>query len=183
MLAVFVANWGLLLFRGVLALLFGILALLAPPILTLTALVAFFAAYAFMDGVLALAVAFGMRGQRGFGILLFGGLVSVAAGVVAVLYPAITAVALLALIAAWAIVTGVIQIAVAVALRKEITGEWRLALGGLLSVVFGVLIALNPAAGALAVVWLIGVYALLFGITFIVLAMRLRRVLRVIPAV
>ena len=182
MLSVLAANWPLLLVRGVLALVFGLLALLMPPPLTLAALVILFGAYSFVDGVVALVVAVGMRGQRGFGSMLLVGLAGIAAGVITFFYPAVTAIALLAVIAGWAIVTGVLQIAAAIALRKELTGEWRLALAGVLSVVFGVLMALNPAAGALAFVWLIAFYALFFGIVLIVLAARLRHLTRTVPA-
>ncbi len=183
MLGVLAANWPLLLVRGVLAIVFGLLTFLVSPPLTLAVLVLLFGAYSIVDGLVAVVVAFGLRAQRGFASLLVGGLAGIAAGIVTVFYPAITAVALLALIAAWAVVTGIMQIAAAIALRKELTGEWRLVLAGVLSVVFGVLMVLNPAAGALAFVWLIGFYALFFGTLLVVLAARLRHLSRAVPAI
>jgi uncharacterized membrane protein HdeD (DUF308 family) len=174
MLAVLAAQWGLLLFRGIVGVLFGIAALLWPG-LTLVALVALFGAYALLDGGAALVLAFSARGNPGFGSLLAEGLFGIAAGVVTFLYPGITAIALLAVIATWAILTGIAALASAVFLRKELVDEWPLPVAGALSLLFGILLLLQPAAGALAVVWLIGTYALLSGSVMIALAMRLRQ--------
>jgi uncharacterized membrane protein HdeD (DUF308 family) len=173
MLAVLAAQWGVLLFRGVIGVLFGIAALIWPG-LTLIALVAMFAAYAFIDGVAALVLAFSARGHPGFGSLLAEGLFGTAAGVVAFLYPGITTIVLLAVIAAWAILTGAAAIAASIALRHELAGAWPLPVAGALSLLLGILLLLQPAAGALAVVWLIGTYALVAGFVMIALAMRLR---------
>ena len=102
----------------------------------------------------------------------------VAAGVIAFMIPGITALILLLLIAAWAIVTGVFEIAAAIQMRKYIRGEWLLILAGIASIIFGVLLFINPAAGALAVVWLIGAYAIVFGILMIALSLRLHGLVR-----
>ncbi|HEY6793948.1 MAG TPA: HdeD family acid-resistance protein [Kineosporiaceae bacterium] len=167
--------WGVML-RGVAAILLGIVALIWPGI-TLTVLVVLFGAYALVDGVLALGASiFGRgsaRGRRGW--LALEGLAGVIIGVVTFGWPAITMLALLALISAWAVVTGVLEIATAVRLRREIESEWLLALSGALSVLFGILIALRPAAGAVAVAWLVGVYAIMFGAALVPLSLKLRR--------
>jgi uncharacterized membrane protein HdeD (DUF308 family) len=173
MLAALADQWGLLLFRGVIAVLFGIAAFLWPG-LTLVALVALFGAYALLDGVAALVIAFQARGGPGFGSLLAEGIFGIAAAVVTFFYPGITAIALLAVIAAWAILTGVAAIVSAARLRKETSGSWVLALSGILSLVFGGLLIMRPAIGALAVAWMIATYALMAGVTLIVLAIRLR---------
>jgi uncharacterized membrane protein HdeD (DUF308 family) len=167
-------NWGLLLLRGVLSILFGLVALFLPGP-TLVALVLLFGAYALLDGILALIVAISGRGERGFGSLLFEGIFGIGAGLVTFFYPGITALALLAVIATWAIVTGVMAIISAIALRKEMTGEWALAASGVLSVIFGVLLIIWAPAGLLALVWLIGIYAMAAGIAIIPLALRLRQ--------
>lgn len=174
MLAVLAAQWGLLLFRGVMGVLFGIVALIWPG-LTLMALVALFGAYALIDGGVALILAFSARGNPGFGSLLAEAIFGIGAGVVTFLYPGITAIALLAVIAAWAILTGIAALASAFALRRELAGEWPLPVAGALSLVLGILLLLQPGAGALAVVWLIAMYALLAGSVMIALALRLRQ--------
>jgi uncharacterized membrane protein HdeD (DUF308 family) len=174
MFAVLAAQWGLLLFRGIVSVLFGISALVWPG-LTLVALVALFGAYALIDGGAALILAFSARGNPGFGTFLAEGIFGIAAGLVTFFYPAITAIALLGVIAAWAILTGVAAIATAILLRRELAGEWPLPVAGGLSLLLGILLLLQPMAGALAVVWLIGTYALLTGAVMIALAVRLRQ--------
>jgi len=174
MLAVLAGLWGLLLLRALTATLFGILALLWPG-LTLTALIILFGAYALVDGTAALILAIGARGLPGFGSLLFEGLVGIAAGVLTFLYPGLTAIALLVVIAAWAILTGMGAIATATALRKELTGEWPLPFVGALSILLGLLLILRPGEGALALVWMIALYALVTGVTQMVLALRMRQ--------
>jgi uncharacterized membrane protein HdeD (DUF308 family) len=166
-------NWWLFLLRGLAGILFGIITIVAPGI-SLAALVILFGAYAFADGVLAVVAAVRRRGQSRWGMLLLEGLVGIGAAAVTLVWPGITAIALLYLIAAWAIVTGILELVAAVRLRKEIKGEWLLALGGVASIVFGTLIVLYPAAGALAVVLWIGAYALVFGVLLVVLSFRLR---------
>jgi len=170
-----VRNWWAVALRGVAAILFGIMAF-AVPGLTLTALVFLFGAYALVDGVLNIVAA--VRGRhvgRPAWVLLFEGVVSVAAGLVAFFLPDVTALALLYLIAAWAVLTGVLEVVVAVRLRRRIHGEWWLALSGALSVTLGVLIMMAPGAGALALVLWIGAFAIVFGVLLVALAFRLRR--------
>jgi uncharacterized membrane protein HdeD (DUF308 family) len=176
MLDALTQRWWVVALRGVAAVIFGILALVWPAI-TLGALVLLFGAYALVDGVCALWTAAtggpAASGRRPW--LVLEGVAGVAAGIVTFVWPDITALALLAVIAAWALVTGVLEIVGAVRLRREIEGEWLMVLSGVLSVVFGILLIINPAAGALAVTWLIGAYAIVFGAVLLGLAMRLYR--------
>ena len=167
-------NWGWIAFRGVVALLFGICTLFYPAI-TLVVLVFLFGAYSLIDGIFAVIAAIANRhGEQYWVPLLIGGLVGIAIGVVTFFMPQVTALALLYLIAAWAIVTGLAQIVAAVRLRRVITGEWLLALAGVLSLVLGMFLIAAPGAGALAVVLWIGAYAVVMGIVLIALAFRLR---------
>jgi uncharacterized membrane protein HdeD (DUF308 family) len=166
-------NWWAVSLRGLAGILFGIIAFIAPGI-SLAALVLLFGAYAFADGVLAIVTAIRRRGNDRWGMLLLEGLVGVAAGVLTLLWPGITALALLYVIAAWALVTGGFEIAVAIRLRKVITGEWILALSGILSMALGVLLIAAPGPGALAVVIWIGAYAFVFGALLFALGLRLK---------
>jgi uncharacterized membrane protein HdeD (DUF308 family) len=167
-------NWPALALRGAVAIVFGILAFLLPGA-TIGALILLFAAYAIVDG--ASHVVTGIRGRSGDGpdlLMILGGVVGIVAGVIAVALPGLTALALLALIGAWAIVTGAAEILMAYRLRKEIQGEWLLALDGGISVLFGIYVWLFPGAGALALVWLIAAFAIISGITLLALAFRMR---------
>jgi uncharacterized membrane protein HdeD (DUF308 family) len=179
MLEILSRHWWTLALRGALAVAFGLAALIWPGI-TLRVLVLLYGFYSAVDGLLALAALLvGGRlasGRRGW--LIFEGVVGIAAGVVAFLWPAITALALLYLIAAWMVVTGLLEVAAAVALRRELRGEWLLALAGILSVAFGVFLAVRPGEGAIAVVWAIGLFALVFGAALLVLGLRLRQLRR-----
>ena len=167
-------NWWALALRGLFAVLFGLLAF-AWPGLTLAALVLLFGAYALVDGVFALVAAVrAAEAHERWWWFVLEGLAGIAAGLLTFVWPGITALVLLYLIAWWAVITGVLEIAAAIRLRNEISGEWALALGGVASVVFGFLLLFRPGAGALAVVWLIGIYALLFGVLLLMLAFRLR---------
>jgi len=166
-------NWWIFLLRGLAGILFGIITFIAPGI-SLAALVLLFGAYAVADGVLAMVAAVRRRGEGRWGMLLLEGVAGIAVGVLTLLWPGITAITLLYLIAAWATVTGVFELVAAVRLRKEIKGEWLLALGGVASIAFGVLVALFPGSGALALVLWIGAYALVFGVLLVVLSFRLR---------
>lgn len=167
-------NWWMLALRGLIAILFGLATFVWPGI-TLFVLVLLFGAYAFVDGIFALVAAFSDRaGKQRWWVLLLEGLAGIAAGILTFLWPGMTAFVLLYLIAAWAVVTGVLEIAAAIRLRQEIEGEWLLALGGVASIIFGILLAIWPGTGALAVVWLIGSYALVFGVVMLLLAFRLR---------
>jgi uncharacterized membrane protein HdeD (DUF308 family) len=166
-------NWWVVSLRGLAGILFGIITFIAPGI-SLAALVLLFGAYAFADGVLAIVTAIRRRGNDRWGMLLLEGLVGVAAGVLTLLWPGITALALLYVIAAWALVTGGFEIAAAIRLRKVITGEWILALSGILSMALGVLLIVAPGPGALAVVIWIGAYAFVFGVLLFALGLRLK---------
>jgi uncharacterized membrane protein HdeD (DUF308 family) len=169
-----VRNWWVFLLRGLAGILFGLVTFVAPGI-SLAALVLVFGAYAFADGVLAILSAIRRRGaSERWWVLLLEGLAGVAVGVATLFLPGITALALLYLIAAWALVTGAFEIAAAIRLRKAITGEWLLVLGGIASIAFGVLLILFPGPSALAVVLWIGAYALVIGVLFVALAFRLR---------
>ena len=168
-------NWWALVIRGIVAILFGLLALVLPG-LSLTALILLFGAYAIVDGIFALVAAVMGGGMRSRWGLLLEGIIDLAAGVVAFVWPGLTALALLYLISFWAIVTGVLEIGAAVRLRREIANEWALGIAGVLSILFGLIAIVFPGAGALSVIWLIGVYAIIFGIAFIVLGLRLRGV-------
>ena len=162
-------HWSSLAIRGVCALAFGILSLIWPA-LSLTTLVLIWGVYALIDGALALIAGFRAK----IWSLAFIGLVGVLAGIGAFVYPGMTALVLLYFIAAWAIVTGILAIYIAIHLRRELTGEWVLALAGVLSAVFGVLLITRPGAGAMAVVLLIASYAIAFGILMLMLAFKLK---------
>jgi uncharacterized membrane protein HdeD (DUF308 family) len=179
MLEYLTRHWWSVALRGVLAVAFGVVAWIWPDI-TLHALVLLYGFYALVDGLLALAALLVggslVRDRRGW--LIVEGVAGIAAGVIAFLWPGITALVLLYLIAAWAIATGVLEVAVAIWLRRELRGEWLLALGGVVSVVFGVLLFIRPGEGAIAIVWLIGLFAIVFGVALIGLGLRLRRLRR-----
>jgi uncharacterized membrane protein HdeD (DUF308 family) len=168
-------NWWALALRGVAAILLGILAFAWPGI-TLFVLVLFFGAYMLVDGIFAIVAAVRAAGEEDrWWLLLIEGILGVLAGLVAFFWPGLTALALLYFIAAWAIVTGIMEIVAAVRLRQEIEGEWALGLSGLLSVIFGVLLVVLPApAGLLSLVWLIGAYAVATGVLLLILAFRVR---------
>ena len=172
MITTLAQNWWTLALRGLAAVIFGILAYVWPN-LTFTVLVLFFGAYALWDGVFALIGAFRTAGERRW-MLILEGLVGIAAGIVTFIWPGAASLAILTIIAAWAIVTGIFEIIAAIRLREEIEGEWLMLLGGLLSVLFGIALVIWPAAGLVAVTWMIGAYAVIFGILFIVLGFRLR---------
>jgi len=160
--------------RGVIAILFGLAAFLRPGI-ALEALILLFGAYALVDGVFSIVGVFGgTRAGTPRWLLFLEGVVSILAGLIALIFPGLTAVALLYLVAAWAIVTGLAQAATAIRLRQEITGEWALILGGILSVIFGLLLAVLPAVGILSLVWLVGAYAVAFGILLLITAFQVR---------
>jgi uncharacterized membrane protein HdeD (DUF308 family) len=173
-------NWWALAWRGVFALLVGVLVFFWPSI-SLLMLVLLFGGYALADGIFALACAIekatdktSQRKQTLWPMLLQG-VVGIATGVLTFAWPGLSALVLLYVIAAWAILTGIFQIVQAIRLRKEIEGEWLLVLGGIASVVFGLLLEIFPGAGTLAIVWLIGIYSMAFGILLLFLAFRLRQ--------
>jgi uncharacterized membrane protein HdeD (DUF308 family) len=167
-------NWWLILLRGLCAVIFGVLTFAWPGV-TLVTLVLFYGAFAFADGILALiaAVMGGAPAPRWW--LAIVGLLGIAAGLVTLMVPGITALFLLYCIAFWAIAIGVMQIAGAIRLRKEIDNEWMLIASGVISVLFGLIMVLAPGAGAFGLLFVIGVYAVIHGIMLITLAFRLRR--------
>lgn len=166
-------NWWAIALRGLCAILFGVIALVWPGI-TLGAYVLLFGVFAIADGILALAAAFSGGSGRPWWALVLKAIVSFAAAAVAFLLPGITALALLFVIAFWAIVVGLMEVVVAIRLRKEIQGEMFLVLGGILLVLFGVLLIARPGDGALALTWMIGGYAIGFGLLLVALSFRLK---------
>jgi uncharacterized membrane protein HdeD (DUF308 family) len=167
-------NWGWVALRGAVAVLFGIFAFIWPGI-TLAALVIVFGAFALADGVLALIAAFKVRDRgKPFWSLVIVGLLGVVTGVVTFLWPGMTALLLVTFIGAWAFVMGVFEIVAAIRLRKEIEGEWLMILSGVLSVLFGLFVFFQPGGGALALIWVIGAYAIFFGVLLVVLALKLK---------
>lgn len=168
MLALLSKYWWVLVVRGVMAVALGVFAFMFP-LQTITALVVAFGAIALVDGTFAVAASIAGHSLTPYWwVLLLQGLLGIGVGIVTLFNPAITAAALLIYIAVWAIGMGVLQVIAAVQLRHDITGEWWLALGGIAGVAFGALMIRNPAAGALAVLWLIGVYAFVWGIMLMI---------------
>jgi uncharacterized membrane protein HdeD (DUF308 family) len=167
-------NWGWIALRGVLAILFGIIAV-ASPGSAFAALVILFGAYAFVDGIFALVALLRGAGKDRFWVLVLEAIVGIGIGVLTVARPAATALALLYYVGIWAILTGILEVVAAIRLRKEITGEFWLGLAGVLSIAFGVLLFATPEAAALALTLWIGAYAIVFGVMLLLLAFRLRR--------
>ena len=168
-------NWWLLLVRGLVAIVFALLTW-AQPGVSLAALVLVFGIYVLADGLLGVWSAIAKRrDNRHWWLLLLWGLVGIVVGVMTFIMPGITGLVLLMYIAAWAVITGVLQIVAAIRLRKEIKGEWLMILSGLVSVAFGVLLFLQPGAGALAVAWIIATYAFIFGVLMVLLAFKVRK--------
>jgi|SRR5690554_3679755 uncharacterized membrane protein HdeD (DUF308 family) len=167
-------NWWVFLLRGILAVIFGILALIWPGT-TLLTLIILFGAYALVDGIFAI-----IAGVAGYGTTerwwaeVIEGVLGMVIGLMTLLWPGATALVVLYFIAAWAIVTGILEIAAAIQMRRYISGEWLLFLSGAVSVLFGVLLFIFPEAGALSLIAFIGAFAILFGSLLIVLALRLR---------
>jgi uncharacterized membrane protein HdeD (DUF308 family) len=172
MLPTLASYWWALLFRGIAAMLFGLAALFWPG-LTLFTLIVFFGAYTLVDGVFAIVTAIRGSGGRRW-LLLADGVLGVLVGLIAFFSPGATALVFLYVIAAWAVLTGVLKVVMAIWLRREIDNEWTMALSGVLWVLLGVVLAVLPGVGLLSLSWLIGVFALGAGLTFLVLAFRVR---------
>ena len=168
--------WWTFIIRGLVAVAFGVLAFLAPA-WGIALLVALFGAWALIDGVTGLVGGIRSRGRdRSWWLAILEGIVGIVAGAFVFLFPAQAAMALIFIIAAWAIITGVFEIVAAIRLREQIQGEFWLGLAGVASILYGVVVYLFPAAGALSIVWLIGSFAIAFGVFLLVLGWRLRRI-------
>ena len=168
--------WWVLLLRGAVAILFGIVALTYPGI-TLGSLVLYFAVFAFLDGISNVFHAFfGREDNESWWVLLLEGLLGIAFGVITFQAPGITTLMLLLYIGFWAMATGVLRIILAVRLRHEITGEWWMALGGLASILFGLSMVARPGAGALAVLTIIGLWSIVTGVSLVFLSFKVRSV-------
>lgn len=166
--------WWAIVIRGLCALIFGILTFVWP-LATIGALVLLFGAYALVDGIFSFAAALSPHKSGSMRLwLILVGLTGIAAGILTFAWPGVTAMVLLYFIAGWAIITGIFEVIAAIRLRKEITGELFLALSGIASIIFGVLLYAYPGAGALAVITIIGIYAIVFGVLLLVLGLRLR---------
>ncbi len=167
--------WWVPVLRGLVAVALGVFAF-AWPIATIAALVLVFGAVALVDGVLAIAAGIAARRLTSdWWVLLVQGLVGIAIGVLAVAYPSVTALAFVVLVAAWAIGLGILQVVAAVKLRRAIPGGWWLAIGGILGIVFGIMLASNPVVGGVALLWLVGGFAIAWGVMLIIGGFDLRR--------
>lgn len=165
-------SWWAVGLRGVLAIAFGLICLLVPSAAIL-ALILLFSAYMLVDGVLAIAsgIKAARSGER-WGLLILEGIVDIAAGVIAFLWPAITAVAFVILIAVWAIISGALMLTAALTLKID-HGRWWLALAAIASVIFGIVLLIAPVVGAMVLTWWLGAYAIVFGVFLLVLAFQL----------
>jgi uncharacterized membrane protein HdeD (DUF308 family) len=176
-----VTNWWALVVRGLVGIAFGILTFIWPGS-TLLALVLLFGAYALVDGVVSLAGAVrAVGGHERWGVLVLEGITGILAAVITAAWPGITLVGLVFLIAAWALVTGVLEIAAAIRLRNHVPGEWLLLLGGIASLILAICLMIAPIAGALVIAIWIGSYALVFGALLVALGLRLRSWRRNVP--
>ena len=172
MLDLLTRKWWVVALRGLLAIVFGIVALVFPGI-TLASLALVFGAYAFVSGVFAIAAALGSRGRDAAWYVLEG-ILGIAVGVATFFFPGMTAQALVLLVGMWAILTGIFEVVAGFELPIE--RDWLLVIAGMASILFGVLVFASPVSGALAITWLIGVYALVFGVIMLVFGIRLRGV-------
>jgi uncharacterized membrane protein HdeD (DUF308 family) len=173
MCALLAQNWWALALRGVFAILFGLVALfLTGP--TILSLVLFFSAYMLVDGVFGIiaAVRAAREGER-WVLLVLEGILNIAVGIIALVMPGLTVIAFVLLLAAWSLVSGGLMIGAAFRLSKD-HGRWWLAVAGIVSIIFGVLLAIAPVIGAVVLTWWLGAYALAFGVALLVLAFRLR---------
>jgi uncharacterized membrane protein HdeD (DUF308 family) len=167
-------NWWLVVLRGILGILFGVLAFVWPQITWLT-LIVMFGVYAIVDGIVAIVSGLSpTRESSRWWVFLLEGLIGIGAGIVALVWPGVTSLVLIYMIASWAVITGFLEIAAAIRLRNEISNEWVLGLSGLVSIGLGVLLFFQPAAGGLAIIWTIAAYALVFGVLLVILGFRLR---------
>ena len=169
------SNWWLLALRGALAVIFGVAAFVWPG-LTFEVLVLLFGAYAFIDGVIMFSFGLMAAGDKQqWWPMVLGGIIGIAVGVLTFAQPAAMALALVYVVGAWAIVTGLLEIVAAIRLRDVISNEWLMGVSAGLSILFGALVLYQPNAGALTLVWLFGLYAILAGVSQISLGLRVRR--------
>lgn len=166
--------WGLVVLRGAMALLFGLFSLIWPEI-TVLAFALLFGIYALADGIGLLVDAFRNPDKSHRGMRIFGGILGIVAGIIALAVPGLTVLALAVIIGVWAIITGFTEMAAAYRLRKQISNEIMLGLAGLVSVIFGVVVLAWPIAGAVTIAAIIGIFALVYGVVLIGLGFRLRR--------
>ena len=170
MLEAMTRNWGAIALRGFIAVLFGVIAFVWPGP-TVAVLVLLLGAFALVEGVTNIVA--GVRAREGWAI--FEGIISVLVGIVIIVWPGITALALLYVVAAWAIITGIVRIVAAIQLRRVIRNEWLLVGSGVASIIFGVIAAAFPGAGILALIWLLGAWLIVLGVILIALALSLRQ--------
>jgi uncharacterized membrane protein HdeD (DUF308 family) len=171
------STWWVFLLRGLFAIAFGVLTFFMPG-MTLWAMVILFGAFAIVEGSLSLSAAMASIPADGpvpRGAFIFQGVVGVVAGLLSFLMPGLTAIALLYVIAGWAVASGLLAIIAAVRLRKRIKGEWALALSGVLAIVFGLSVALFPGAGALALALWIGAFSIAWGVLLIAVGVKVRK--------
>ncbi len=165
--------WWVVALRGVIAILFGFAAIVWPSS-TVVILLLLFGAFAVVNGIFTLISALGPGASMDRTPLIVHGVFSIVLGILVFVWPGLTALALLYFVAIWAIIIGVLEIIAAVRLRREITNEWFLGIGGAISIIFGIICFIHPAGGILALIWLVGIYAILLGITLVALGFRLR---------
>jgi uncharacterized membrane protein HdeD (DUF308 family) len=168
------SNWWAFVVRGIVAIALGVLAFVEPNV-TLIALIAVFAAYAIFDGVLAISAGVSVDGGPRW-MLILGGILGILIGLLTINRPDITAISLVLLIGVWAIATGIAEVVAAYNFRQILQNEWLLALSGVFSAAFGVLLIVSPGDGVFTVLWIIGFYAILAGILYIAAGLRLRSV-------
>ena len=168
-------NWGWVVLRGLATLLFGVLAFVAPG-LSLFGVMILFALYAVAEGLASVVAAINraLISEERWGSLLVSGVVSLLAGAIALIWPAMTALILVFIIALRAIVTGILDIMTAIRIRHVVTGEWMMALAGVMSILFGVVLIMQPGVGALGLIYVIGGWAVLFGALMVALGVKLR---------
>jgi uncharacterized membrane protein HdeD (DUF308 family) len=167
-------NWWVIAIRGVLGIIFGLIALFMPGV-TIVSLVLVFAAYMLVDGAFSIAGAIRARGRNNqWGWLVLNGIISIITGILAFLWPLVTAVAFVLLIAIWSIVAGAVQLASAYRMRKGERGRGLLAFSGIVSILFGALLILSPIIGAVVLTWWIGAYVLVSSIILLVIAVTAR---------
>ncbi len=175
MLSVYIRKWWVLALRGLVAVLFGVAAIIWPAI-ALQVLVLLFGIFALLDGILTIVVGVVIRHDAyHWWVWLLEGIAGIVVGVLVFVWPAITTAVLIALIAAWGLVTGIMEVAAAIYLRKIIAGEWLLLVDGILSILLGAFLVIFPLIGAQVIVDLIGIYAILFGFLLFVLAFQIRK--------